>query len=211
MTISDAMRSLKTPLAALTILLGVASVSTAGATPVLGERSDGRADAPITVIAFHSMTCPACAKFKRETWPELKARCVDTGRIRVVWRGFPLDRVALQWAKLARCVGEDRYSAYMQLVYQRQPELLRGQDPVAGAARLGRLAGLSEADASECLADKTVEDSVLNDALEGQRRNVRSTPTFVVGERIYPGELHMDAFERILDPLLRQSAPPATR
>jgi protein-disulfide isomerase len=209
MTISDAVRSLKTPLAALLVLLGVTSA--AGATPALGERSDGRADAPVTVIAFHSMTCPACAKFKRETWPELKARYVDTGRIRVVWRDFPLDRVALQWAKLARCVGEDRYSAYMQLVYQRQPELLRGQDPVDGAARLARLAGLSEDDSRACLADKAVEDSVLNDALEGQRRNVRSTPTFAVGERIYPGELHMDAFERILDPLLRQSSPPATR
>lgn len=209
MTISDAMRPLKTPLAALMILLGAAS--TASATPALGERADGRADAPVTVIAFHSMTCPACAKFKRETWPELKARYVDTGRIRVVWRDFPLDRVALQWAKLARCVGEDRYSAYMQLIYQRQPELLRGQDPVAGAARLARLAGLSEDDSRACLADTAVEESVLNDALEGQRRNVRSTPTFAVGERIYPGELHMDAFERILDPLLRQSAPPATR
>lgn len=207
----DILRSLRAPLAALAILVGVASASNADATPALGERSDGRADAPVTVIAFHSMTCPACAKFKRETWPELKARFVDTGRIRVVWRDFPLDRVALQWAMLARCVGADRYSAYMELIYQRQPELLRGQDPVAGAARLGRLAGLSEDDARACLADKTVEDSVLNDALDGQRRNVRSTPTFVVGERAYPGELHMDAFERILGPLLRQSSPPAAR
>lgn len=170
--------------------------------PALGERAEGAADAPVTIVAYHSMTCPACAKFKRETWPAFKAKYVETGRVRVVWKDFPLDRVALQLAKLARCVGAERHSAYMSLVYQRQPELLRGPDAVAGAARLARLAGLSEEGARACLADKAVEDDVLKETLEGQSSNVRSTPTFVIRGRAYPGELHLDEFDRILTPML---------
>ena len=76
--------------------------------PRLGERSMGRADAPVTVVEFFSLTCSHCGAFHRDTWPRVKAELVEKGRIRMVWRDFPLDQIALRAAAVARAFPAER-------------------------------------------------------------------------------------------------------
>src|SRR5947209_14674871 len=86
----------------------------------LGEMALGDPQAPITVIEYASMTCPHCAHFHLTTFPELKKRYIDTGKVRFVFREFPLDPVATGAFMLARCAGNDRYFALLDLLFHEQ-------------------------------------------------------------------------------------------
>ena len=90
------------------------------ADPRLGVRSVGPATAPVTVTEFFSLTCGHCAAFHNQVWPQVKLELVNTGRIRMVWRDFPLDGVALAAAAIARALPEDRYEAFIGTLFQTQ-------------------------------------------------------------------------------------------
>ncbi len=66
----------------------------------------GNANAPVTIVEYASMTCPHCAHFQETTFPELKKRYIDTGKVRYIFREFPLDNLAAAAFMLARCAGE---------------------------------------------------------------------------------------------------------
>ena len=61
---------------------------------------EGYVDAPIKILAFESLTCPACANFHKNIYPELKKDFIDTGLIKIEFRNFPLDIMALNAAKI---------------------------------------------------------------------------------------------------------------
>ena len=71
--------------------------------PELGDRSLGKDDAPVTIVEYASMTCPHCAHFHETAYPELKKRYIDTGKVRFIFREFPLDPLAAGASMLARC------------------------------------------------------------------------------------------------------------
>ena len=73
----------------------------------LGEMVLGDEKAPVTVIEYASMTCPHCANFHEVTYPEMKKRYIDTGKIRFIFREFPLDQLAAAGFMLARCSAQD--------------------------------------------------------------------------------------------------------
>jgi protein-disulfide isomerase len=68
----------------------------------------GKADAPITIIEYASLTCPHCAEFNKEVLPEVKTKYIETGKAKLIYRDFPLDQWALRASVLARCAPADK-------------------------------------------------------------------------------------------------------
>ena len=177
--------------------------SPAQSEPLLGEAVLGASDAPVTVIEYASMTCPHCASFHANAMPALKEEYIDQGKVRLVYRDFPLDANALKAAIVARCGGEDSYFAFVDVIFTQQQRWARAPDPIAALKQLVQIGGLSGTEVDACLADKTLEEAVLSDRLSGQNEhNVESTPTFIVNDQKHVGIDDPAEWRKILDPML---------
>src|SRR5947207_7120832 len=88
----------------------------------LGDETLGAADAPVVIVEYASMTCPHCAHFHETTYPELKKKYIDTGKVRFIFREFPLDQLAVAAFMLARCGGKDRYFPLIETLFQKQKD-----------------------------------------------------------------------------------------
>jgi len=167
------------------------------------ERSLGPADAPATIIEYASLTCPHCASFHSETWPEIREGYVESGMARFVLRDFPLDRLALAAAMLARCVSESRYFMFIDLLLSRQTEWAKAEDPLAALTELAGMVGLNKEAGSSCLEDEALAKRVLSTRREGKERfQISSTPTFLIyTRRKITGNQALEAFAEILDPV----------
>lgn len=170
------------------------------------DRSMGAADAPVTMIEYASLTCPHCASFHNETLPKLKQAYIDTGKVRFVYRDFPIDGLALRAAMLARCVEPERYFGLLEVLFSGQEGWSRAKDPIAALRRIGRLAGLGPEKSDACMADKEIGDDILGARLKAsQRHDVNSTPTFIIGDRKISGARSYEEFDGILRALVPDS------
>ena len=163
----------------------------------------GSADAPITIIEYASMTCAHCARFHAETLPALTRDYLDTGKARLVFRDFPLDGLALVAAKLARCAGEERYFAFIDVLFRQQITWARAGDPIDALGRIVRLGGLGPERFTACIDDDDLSRGILEQRTLAQSQyDIRATPTFVIDGQVYSGALTAEQFDDILQPLL---------
>lgn len=191
---------------AFAILLTVAAVTPAAAIDTeaaLKERATGDPAAPVTMIEYASLTCPHCATFHNDTYAAFKARYIDTGKVRLIYRDFPLDGVALRAAMMARCTIDQRYFGLVQVLYKSQNNWARAKDPVAELAKIGRLAGIDQATFNACMASEDLINGILEIRQSAAATGVRSTPTFVIGGKVYPGNRLIEEFAEIIEPLLK--------
>src|SRR5215471_14450753 len=143
------------------------------------DRILGKPDAPITIIEYASLTCPHCAHFANDVLPELKAKWIDTGKVKLVLRDFPLDEPALRAAMVARCAPPEKFYGFVDTFFKAQEEWAVARDPKAALQRLAQLGGMSKKDFEACLANKDAENKIVESRLvASQQLNVDSTPTF---------------------------------
>ncbi|MBL8830822.1 MAG: DsbA family protein [Rhodospirillales bacterium] len=165
----------------------------------------GAENAPITMIEYASLTCPHCAKLHVETMPRLKAEYIDTGKLKLVFRDFPLDRIALNAAMLARCAGPERYFTFLDVFFAQQANWLRGtsgEQIMASLRRLARTGGMTEAAMDQCLANTEMQNAVLSQAMTGEREHkVQATPTLVINGTVHRGGQSFEELDAILKPL----------
>jgi protein-disulfide isomerase len=161
--------------------------------------------AGLPVIEYGSLTCPHCASFAREVLPELKKDYIDTGKVRYIFREFsrnPLDVAAFV---LARCVGDDKAFAAIELLFSTQDKWAFVDKPLEPLITAMRPTGLTHDQAMECLKDQPKVDAV---RAVGERATeeikMNGTPTFVIDGKVYGGELSMDQLRAILDPLAKK-------
>jgi protein-disulfide isomerase len=170
----------------------------------LPELSLGDA-AGVPMIEYGSLTCPHCAAFSREVLPELKKDYIDTGKVRYIFREFsrnPLDVAAFV---LARCVGDDKAFAAIELLFSEQDKWAFVDKPLEPLIAAMRPAGLSHDQAMACLKDQSKVDAIAAIGKRGQDEvRVNGTPTFVIDGKVYGGELTMDQLRAILDPLVKK-------
>ncbi|MDB5367361.1 MAG: uncharacterized protein JWM77_3288 [Rhodospirillales bacterium] len=163
--------------------LGLSAAAMAATPEALAERSMGDAKAPVTVIEYASLTCSHCAAFEKEGLPQLKADYIDKGKVRLIFRDYPLDKYAVQAAIALRCVSPAQFWALKEHLFRTQEVWAFSKDPLAAMKQQVKLAGLSDAALDACLADKQLEDSVLNSRLQGETKyKIESTPTFILNE-----------------------------
>ncbi len=159
----------------------------------------GKADAPVTVIEYASMTCPHCARMSNTVLPKFEKEFVDTGKVRYVYRDFPLDQIAVRASVLARCNGRDRYFPFINALFADQDNWIRSSDPVKALEQVGRLGGVTPAKYEQCLKDQSLVDKVLQSRLDAQKEyHINSTPTFLVNGDRYSGEMSYDQFRAII-------------
>ena len=190
---------------AFAILLAVAAATPAAAIDAetaLKERAIGDPAAPVTMIEYASLTCPHCASFHNDTYKAFKERYIDTGKVRMIYRDFPLDGVALRAAMMARCTVEQRYFGLLQVLDKSQNNWARAKDPVKELAKICRLAGIDQAAFDACMASEELLDGVLRVRQQAAADGVRSTPTFVIGGVVYPGSRSLEELAEIIEPLL---------
>lgn len=162
----------------------------------------GSPDAKVTIVEYASLTCPHCASFHINTLPALKAEYIDKGLVKLIYRDFPLDGLALRAAMMAQCAGPDRYFGFLDLLFSRQQVWANNKDPLAGLAAIGKMGGMSEEQFQACLTDKAVEETVLADALEGDKTYaIRATPTIFIDGLRYSG-MSIEQMRAVLDPIL---------
>ncbi len=150
-----------------------------------GDVVEGSPDAKVTVIEYASLTCPHCAAFHKSIYNPMKPDYIDNGKIRFIYRDFPLDNFALAASVIARCGGEKRFVGLIDLFLDRQSEW-RGADNVLDELkRLARLGGLGSEQIDTCMSDKELGQSVIDRARQGQEIfDVNSTPTVLInGEK----------------------------
>ena len=163
----------------------------------------GSEKAPVTIIEYASMTCPHCAHFSTTTFPELEKRYIETGKVRFIFREFPLDALAAAGFMLARCAGKGKYMAIVETLFSKQPEWMV-QKPVEPLKVIARQFGFSEQSFDECLANQQVLDSiqmVRDRAVE--KLGVNSTPTFFVNGKKLQGDQSIEALAKEIDPYLK--------
>lgn len=179
----------------------------APAVPVVkdGEKTLGEANAPVTVVEYFSLGCPHCRHFHEDILPKLKTDYIDTGKVRLVFRDFPLDGVSLAAATLTRCVNDLAYFAMVDTLFKQQ-ETWHVQDGVVQVANIAKNAGMDQAAFDACISDPAKKDAVIASRSEAETTyKVESTPTFFINDRVLKGVSEYDAFKATIDGALARA------
>jgi protein-disulfide isomerase len=157
----------------------------------------------VTIIEYASMTCPHCANFHTTTYPELKKRYIDTGKVRFIFREFPLDPLAAAGFMLARCAGKDKYFPLIETLFQQQEQWVT-QKPLEPLRNISRQAGFTDKSFEECLANQQLLDGIEEVRQRAaEKLGVKSTPTFFINGKVQRGALTMPELEKLIEPYLK--------
>jgi protein-disulfide isomerase len=152
------------------------------------------------------MTCPHCAAFNEEVFPKIKKEFIDTGKIRYVFREFPLDVKAAAGSMLARCIAKDdagKYFAVVDLLFKQQADWA-GPKSTEVLTRIGKQAGMSQQAVDKCLTDQVLLDKVAADQkFAADVLKVNSTPTFFINGEKITGEASYDEFAKRIQAQLK--------
>jgi protein-disulfide isomerase len=171
----------------------------------LPDMALGPADAKVTITEFASMTCPHCAAFNEQVFPKIKSEYIDTGKVRYIFREFPLDIKAAAGSMLSRCIANGdaaKYFAVTDLLFRSQNDWVM-KNTTEALTRIGKQAGLSQPQVEACLKDQSLLDKIAADQkYASEVLKVDSTPTFFVNGEKIKGETSIEEFEKKINPLL---------
>src|SRR5258705_7996586 len=169
----------------------------------LGDQALGAANAPVTIIEYASMTCPHCSHFHETTFPEMKKKYIDTGKVRFIFREFPLDPLAAAGSMLARCAGGDKYFPLLEALFSQQKDWVV-QKPLAPMLAIAKQAGFTQQTFDECLANQKMLDGIEESRTRAATKfNVNSTPTFFINGKIFRGALTPEELDKQVTPYLK--------
>ena len=192
----------------LRLITGAKAQSAADvAKPVsLPDMALGPKDAAVTITEYASMTCPHCAAFNAEVFPKIKAAFIDTGKVRYIFREFPLDIKAAAGSMLGRCIAKDdsgKYFAVIDLLFKSQGDWVM-KNTTETLTRIGKQAGLTQQQVEDCLKDQALLDKIAADQkYASEVLKVYSTPTFFINGEVIKGEASFEEFEKKITPLLK--------
>jgi protein-disulfide isomerase len=159
----------------------------------------------IPIVEYGSLTCPHCATFSREIFPELKKDYIDTGKVKFIFREFPRNPLDVAAFVLARCIGDDKAFAAIELLFSQQEKWAFVDKPLEPLIAAMRPAGLTHDQAMACLKDQSKADATVAIGKRATEEiKMTGTPTFVIDGKVYGGELSIDQLKAILDPIIKK-------
>lgn len=177
----------------------VAALMQPGALP---EQILGKADAPVTIVEYASMTCSHCAHFHKTTLPAIKEKYIDTGKARLIMREFPFDPRAEAGFMLARCA-EDKYFPMVDVLFKQQESWAGVENAREALLQLSKLAGFTQESFEACLTDQKLLENVRAVRARGHDEfKVDSTPTFIINGNVYKGSKSVEEMSAIIDGML---------
>ncbi len=203
---SSATDAISHPPAATPDLLAAPAASSIDVTVAMQDRVLGQESAPVTIIEYASLTCPHCAHFETEILPEVKKQLLDTGKAKLIYRDFPLDRFALEAAMVSRCISPLKYYDMLDVIFSKQEIWAKAKDPLAALEKLASLAGMDAADYKSCVENHALETAILTHVQEAQNKyKVQSTPTFVFndGAEQFSGAQPVEKFAATIEKLTK--------
>jgi protein-disulfide isomerase len=172
----------------------------------LPDMALGPANATVTITEYASMTCPHCAAFNEQVFPKIKAEYIDTGKVRYVFREFPLDIKAAAGSMLSRCIANGdapKYFAVTDMLFRQQNDWVM-KNTTETLTRIGKQAGLTQQQVETCLKDQSLLDKIVADQkYASEVLKVDSTPTFFINGDKIKGETSLEEFEKKINPLLK--------
>ena len=168
-----------------------------------GDHVEGSPNAPITMIEYASFTCPHCAHFNTMILPELKTKWIDTGKVKLVYRDYPLDQTAAQAAQLACCAPADRYFGVVDMIFRTQANWATASDPIGELTKSLRIAGIGENEAKACLADSKIADAVVASAQGGDKVGVKATPSLYINGELFSGARSVEELDGVFSKLAK--------
>jgi protein-disulfide isomerase len=169
----------------------------------LPELSEGDANG-VPVVEYGSLTCPHCATFALQVLPKLKSAYIDTGKVHFIFREFSRNQLDVAAFLLARCIGDDKALAAIDLLFAQQEKWAFVDRPLEPLIAAMRPTGLSHDKAVECLKDNEKAQALQTVAkVATDLVKLDGTPTFIIGGKVYGGELTYDQLDAILQPLVK--------
>jgi protein-disulfide isomerase len=165
--------------------------------PRMAPREEGSPTAKDRVEEWFSFTCPHCAAFAEEVYPDVKAKLIDTGKLLYVFREFPRDKLDLTAAMVARSLPPSRYEPFVMALFATQAHwaFTQTSDPREELAKMAALAGMPRAEFDKVTEDQQLQQELLDARTEAEDKyHVDSTPTFIVNGKSHSGEMTYDRF-----------------
>ena len=163
----------------------------------------GDANAPVTMIEYASLSCPHCAHFARTIFPDIQKAYIDTGKVKYIFRDFPLDGQALKAAVIAHCADKDRYYTFVKVIFDKQDAWDGQKNYLELLTNIAKLGGLSGDKINACLDNKAMEDEVIQSKLTASNSlDIKATPTFFINGEKIEGAGSADEFHSAIDKAL---------
>lgn len=174
--------------------------------PVYREIIYGDPAAPVTIVEYASLTCSHCASFHNGVLPELKKNYIETGKVRLVFRDFPLDGLAMAGAMLARCASGNRGQAMLNVMFRQQATWVTSKQPIEPLTSYAKLAGMNEDDVTACLENENIMTAI-REAQETASNlyKIASTPTFFIDDVKVEGNRGYEFMAEIIEDKLEDT------
>jgi protein-disulfide isomerase len=188
----------------ITIIIGFSANLFAEESKIIKRISEGDENAKIKIITYESLTCGHCADFHTNVYPDLKKDFIETGLVKIEFRHFPLDIAAFNASKISQC-NNDGESDIMHILYSGQKKWARGKTPEEATGYLKKFLANEgvKVNFEKCLTDKTIEDYVLNDRIDGVKKfKVNATPTIIINDKKFEKALNYKNLKKYLEKLI---------
>ena len=165
----------------------------------------GNKDAPITVIEYASLSCIHCADFHQKTLPKLIKEYVDTGKIKIVFRDFPLNYPALMAGMVLQCIDQDIRYEYLSALFILQSKWVKPEVEIVKKEllKIMQAGGMTKDQFNECLNNKNLEQKILQQLIDVQNEfNIDTTPSFLINGTLIEGNKSFKNFKKIIDNIL---------
>jgi protein-disulfide isomerase len=165
----------------------------------LGDRSLGKATAPVTVIEYVSLTCPICARYRAETYPKFKKAYIDTGKVNYIFREYPIGQSAAAAAIAVRCAPEKAYFSLTEKLLAQQTKWVAQDVNHDDIYKMVQTSGLKRDKYDACFTDQTINNALYEVKQRGRAFGVSGTPAFFINGQRVSGAMSFEEMSKLVD------------